>query len=137
VIEKETLLPQVAEMDGCEVTHWFSNLEDLQIAQRKLIDASALVCVSPLRHERCDDRATRIFWQDDCEWYPCCSRHFPGGEQWTGHTRFRGGDVSFQCFAKIIKWLLEDGFQSRDPFHPFRAFLVASRLKPYDRARAS
>jgi hypothetical protein len=89
---------------GVDLTRYTATFADLRCAAESLIQVRALVCVSPNRHTRCDEPATRIFWQDQAEFYPCCDSHWPGGEQWTGSTRFpRGGRMaSFLCFAERI-----------------------------------
>ena len=91
-------------LSGVDLQRWFPTFQDLRGAAESLLLACALVCVSPERHERCDNPATAIFWQDQAEFYPCCAEHWPGGEQWTGSTRFpRGGRMGgFLCFDERI-----------------------------------
>ena len=73
-----------------------------------LLDAGILRCLSPDRFELCDAPATRIFWQDEAEWYPCCAAHWPRGEQWTGSTPFRLHRVDFPVIHdKAVAWLAQ------------------------------
>lgn len=59
-----------------------------------------------MREKLCDRPATRIYWQDQAEWYPCCAEHFPyGAEMWSGHTRGWNRSASLPVLPSAIEWI--------------------------------
>jgi hypothetical protein len=108
-------------MDGAEVTFHVASPGAGRDLLYDLLRRHALVCVSPERTERCDSPATKIFWVDSAEWYPCCSQHFPEGDQWTGNTRAGMWLIVVQVFRERLN----------------EADIRGCEVKPYDRKDAA
>jgi len=83
-----------------ELTFRLGSLGELEDLLRSQLAKRALVCLSPNRKERCDTPATRIFWQDAGEWYPCCDEHWPGGSRWPDDPHFYGYTTQLIVFAE-------------------------------------
>lgn len=93
-------------MDGLSLKRWCTNFQDKKLFILACLDARILRCVSPYRDALCDEPAIQVTWQDEAEWYPCCSKHYDTGEQWTGHTRSGGGLVEVIVIPdKALAWL--------------------------------
>jgi len=104
--QRETSREELKEpLKGIEVKMFCPSWGALRDALVYLCRMRALVCTSPNRTERCDHPATRIFWQDAAESYPCCMYHLPEGPQWTGNTKWNGGHVRFHLFAERMHGL--------------------------------
>lgn len=115
-------LPLQRPLEGLEVVRWMESFDQLEATLRASLQRRSLVCTSPNRHSRCDAPATRIFWQDAAEYYPCCGAHWPDGQQWTGNTRFRPHYATFLLFAERGD-AIEDG--------------SAAKVNRYDRTDAA
>ena len=73
---------------GLEILVRVNGFHDAKDWMYRLVRAHIVRCTSPMRSTYCDHPATRIFWQDRAEWYPCCDAHWVGGDMWTGSTRW-------------------------------------------------
>ena|SRR5882757_7393195 len=112
--------------DGIQLKRWYSSFAKFKTTLYDLLRAEALICMSPNREERCDLPATRIFFQDECELYPCCGAHFPDGQQWTGSTRMRGGQYRIvNIFAEKLSCAQVDWDPAND------------KIERYDRSSAT
>lgn len=100
-------------MQGLSIKRFFDNFQDMRAFLEAMVNDGIVRCLSPERDELCDDPATRIFWQDQAEWYPCCDEHWPVywmyelyEGQWTGSTPFTPCIIDVPVIAdKASEWL--------------------------------
>lgn len=79
-----------AELDGLALKRVVKSFEEMKLWLDRAQVAGILRCVSPERKGLCHQVATKIHWQDQAEFYPCCDAHFPWGiGQWQGSTAFQ------------------------------------------------
>lgn len=92
--------------DGLSLNIDFRTFSEMRVFLHRLVDAGIVRCLSPMRHELCDEPAVMVFWQDQAEYYPCCEHHIEHGEQWTGSTRVVDGYLSICVIPdKAREWL--------------------------------
>ena len=93
-------------MNGLRLSIRIKNFADVRYWLSRMTDAEILRCVSPERHELCDEAATGIYYQDEAEFYPSCDLHWPRHPQWSGHTRWRGYRIEVAVIPdKAQEWL--------------------------------
>ena len=96
----------VTMKDGLSLQIFVHSFADMKYWIDRFMGAKILRCLSPMRKEMCDEVATKIFWQDQAEWYPCCPKHDPGPPQWTGNTHFSLHVMDLPVIPeKAIEWL--------------------------------
>ena len=91
---------------GLSIRRYVRSFEQMKAFADQCVKAGIVVCVSPERSKRCDEPATRIYWQDRAEWYPCCEAHFPYMSQWCGSTSFYAHEMDLCVIPeKALAWL--------------------------------
>ncbi len=92
--------------NGLSLKIFVQSFHDMKYWVDRFRYAGILRCLSPERDHLCDNPVSRIFWQDQAEWYPCCVEHWPGPPQWTGSTRFHPHVMDLPVIAqKALEWL--------------------------------
>lgn len=93
-------------LDGLELRKHVNNWHEMRSFVEWVVRAGIARCASPERDALCNNPATRVYWQDQAEWYVCCDEHAIWHPQWSGSTRWHGSVASILVDPeKTEQWL--------------------------------